>query len=84
MTIFSSVPSLTNNRYKSKKKAFTKASKKYQDDVGKKEIAKDLTKMKKYCTVIRVIAHTQVLRLFYVSSFSHLRVIEKQCQQNIN
>jgi large subunit ribosomal protein L3e len=47
-------------RYRSKKKAFTKATKKWQDDAGKKEIAKDLDKMKKYCKVIRVIAHTQV------------------------
>lgn len=28
--------------------------------MGKKEIEKDLNVMKKYCTVIRVIAHTQV------------------------
>ncbi|KAK2152681.1 hypothetical protein LSH36_321g00017 [Paralvinella palmiformis] len=37
--------------YKCKKKAFTKACKKYQDTTGKKEIEKDLAKMKKYCTM---------------------------------
>ena len=47
-------------RYKSKKKAFTKASKKWQDDLGRKSIEKDLKKIVKYCKVVRVIAHTQV------------------------
>jgi large subunit ribosomal protein L3e len=47
-------------RYKSKKKAFTKYSKKWKDESGKKEIEKDFAKMVKYCQVIRVIAHTQV------------------------
>jgi len=48
-------------RYKSKKKAFSKSSKKWQDEAGKKEIERDFAKMKKYCKVIRVIAHTQVI-----------------------
>lgn len=48
------------SRYKSKKKAHTKSSKKWTDEDGKKEIEKDFAKMKKYCSVIRVIAHTQV------------------------
>merc|ERR1712127_744273 len=48
------------NWYKSKKKAFTKASKKWQDDLGKKVIEKDLKAMKRYCKTIRVIAHTQM------------------------
>lgn len=49
-------------RYKSKKKAFTKASKKWQDDLGRKSIEADLKKIKKYCSVVRIIAHTQVTR----------------------
>lgn len=49
-------------RSASKKKAFTKASKKWSDDAGKREIQRDFDKMKKYCTCIRVIAHTQVSR----------------------
>ncbi|RZR84574.1 hypothetical protein BHM03_00011427 [Ensete ventricosum] len=46
--------------YKSKKKAFTKYSKKYESEEGKKEIQTQLEKMKKYASVIRVLAHTQV------------------------
>lgn len=47
-------------RYKSKKKAFTKYCKKWQDDDGKKQLEKDFAAMKKYCQVVRIIAHTQV------------------------
>jgi len=50
------------HRYKSKKKAFTKASKKWQDDLGRKSIETDLKKIKKYCSVVRIIAHTQVTK----------------------
>lgn len=53
------------NWYKSKKRAFLKYSKKYESEDGKKEIEAQLEKMKKYATVIRVLAHTQVrIRLF--------------------
>ena len=38
-------------RSKSKKKAFTKASMKWKDETGKKEIEKDLAQIKKYCEV---------------------------------
>ena len=55
------------NWYKSKKKAFTKYCKKWQDDEGKKQLEKDFATMKKYCQVIRIIAHTQVsLRAFCI------------------
>jgi len=47
------------NWYVSKKKAMTKASKKWADEDGKKEIASAFATMKRYCTVIRVLAHTQ-------------------------
>merc|ERR1712209_141248 len=47
------------NWSKSKKKAFTKACLKWKDDMGKKEIEKDLSQIKKYCQVVRVICHTQ-------------------------
>lgn len=47
-------------RYKSKKKAFTKYCKKWQDDEGKKQLEKDFSAMKKYCQVIRILTHTQV------------------------
>lgn len=48
------------NWYKSKKKAFTKHSKKWQDETGKKQLEKDFTQMKKYCSIIRVIVHSQM------------------------
>ncbi|XP_045146884.1 60S ribosomal protein L3 [Echinops telfairi] len=41
------------NWHKSKKKAFTKYCKKWQDDEGKKQLDKDFSSMKKYCQVIR-------------------------------
>merc|ERR1711934_1150466 len=47
------------NWSKSKKKAFSKAQLKWGDDLGKKEIEKDLSQLKKYCSVVRMIAHTQ-------------------------
>jgi hypothetical protein len=53
---------LLDYRYKSKKKAFTKTSKKWQDELGRKSIEKNLRKLVKYCKVIRVIAHTQVIQ----------------------
>jgi large subunit ribosomal protein L3e len=49
------------NWCKSKKKAFAKYSKQYETDEGKKSIQSQLEKLKKYATVIRVLAHTQVL-----------------------
>lgn len=53
-------------RYKSKKKAFTKASKKWQDDLGRKSIESDFAKIIKYCKVVRIVAHTQVILLYKV------------------
>ena len=47
------------NWHKSKKKAFTKYCKKWQDVDGKKQLERDFSSMKKYCQAIRVIAHTQ-------------------------
>jgi large subunit ribosomal protein L3e len=64
------------NWYRCKKKAFTKASKKWQDDMGKKEIEKDLAKMKKYCSVIRVIAHTQMKLLKKRQKKAHIMEIQ--------
>jgi large subunit ribosomal protein L3e len=52
------------NWYASKKKAFTKYAKKWADAKAKEgelpaTIARDLARIKKYCSVVRVIAHTQ-------------------------
>jgi len=64
------------NWYQSKKKAFTKYARKWQDPVGKKEIDKDLARMKKYCSVIRVIAHTQMKLLRKRQKKSNLMEIQ--------
>ncbi|CAL9238394.1 unnamed protein product [Arabidopsis halleri] len=47
----------------SKKKAFIKFSKKHETEEGKEDIQSQLEKMKKYCTVIRVLAHTQIRKM---------------------
>merc|ERR1719192_261068 len=46
------------NWYKSKKKAFTKYSKKVAD--GTTSLTKELEVVKKYCSAVRLICHTQV------------------------
>ncbi|CAM6064094.1 unnamed protein product [Sphagnum tenellum] len=51
------------NWYKSKKKAFSKYTKKYESEEGKKDLESDLERMKKYASVVRVLAHTQVRKL---------------------
>jgi len=48
------------NWYKSKKKAFSKYSTKWGDELGKKEIQKDLDLIKKHAASVRVIVHTQM------------------------
>lgn len=63
-------------RYKSKKKAFTKYSKKWQDETGKKQLDKDFVMMKKYCSVIRVIVHSQVHKSFKAQ---HERSLVRSC-----
>merc|ERR1712144_23028 len=45
--------------YRSKKKAFTKYAKKYAEGKGANQ-ARELERMKKYCSVIRVLGHTQI------------------------
>ncbi|XP_058529714.1 large ribosomal subunit protein uL3 [Ochotona princeps] len=64
------------NWHKSKKKAFTKYCKKWQDDMGKKQLEKDFSSMKKYCQVIRVIAHTQMRLLPLRQKKAHLMEIQ--------
>jgi large subunit ribosomal protein L3e len=48
---------------KSRKKAFTKYAKKMATDEGKKDVDTELERIKKYATVVRVLAHTQVRKL---------------------
>merc|ERR1719159_2286021 len=61
---------------KSKKKAFTKASMKWKDETGKKEIEKDLAQIKKYCEVVRLIAHTQQKLLRKRQKKAHIMEIQ--------
>jgi len=49
------------NWYRSKKKAFTKYAKRYETD--KKSIDRDLQRIKKYCSVVRVLVHTQMKKI---------------------
>ncbi|KAK6743412.1 hypothetical protein RB195_010584 [Necator americanus] len=64
------------NWCKSKKKAFTKYAKKWQDEDGRKVIESDLNKMKKYCSAIRVVAHTQMKILNRKQKKAHLVEIQ--------
>jgi large subunit ribosomal protein L3e len=62
------------NWYKAKKKAFTKYSKKYTE--GKATIEAELEALKKHCTVIRVLAHTQIRKLSIGQKKAHLIEIQ--------
>uniref|UniRef100_A0A672F9A3 Ribosomal protein L3 like n=1 Tax=Salarias fasciatus TaxID=181472 RepID=A0A672F9A3_SALFA len=64
------------NWYKCKKKAFTKHSKKWQDETGKKQLDKDFSMMKKYCSVIRVIVHSQMRLLPIKQKKAHIMEVQ--------
>jgi len=64
------------NWSQSKKKAFTKSCTKWADDLGKKEIEKELAQMKKYCTVIRLIVHTQMKILRRRQKKAHIMEVQ--------
>ncbi|KAJ1918864.1 60S ribosomal protein L3 [Mycoemilia scoparia] len=63
------------NWYRSKKKAFTRYAKKYSEGQGK-EIASDLERIKKYCSVVRVLAHTQMRKVNIGQKKAHLMEIQ--------
>ncbi|OBA26668.1 hypothetical protein HANVADRAFT_52978 [Hanseniaspora valbyensis NRRL Y-1626] len=62
------------NWYKSKKKAFTKYSTKYANDAA--SIERELARIAKYCTVVRVLAHTQVKKTPLVQKKAHIAEIQ--------
>ncbi|KAK9718484.1 60S ribosomal protein L3 [Basidiobolus ranarum] len=62
------------NWYRSKKKAFTKYAKKHAD--GAKPILRELERIKKYCSVVRVIAHTQVRKVNIGQKKAHIAEIQ--------
>ncbi|XP_038064246.1 60S ribosomal protein L3-like [Patiria miniata] len=64
------------NWYRSKKKAFTKTSKKWADEAGKAEIEKDFKTLKKYCKVIRVIVHTQMKLMTQRQKKAHIMEVQ--------
>merc|ERR1712230_261517 len=63
------------NWYKSKKKAFTKYAKKHSESSGS-SITRELERIKKYCTVVRVIAHTQIRKTPLKQKKAHLMEIQ--------
>ena len=62
------------NWYRSKKKAFTQ----YQKNVAEKpkDLARQFDRIKKYCSVVRVIAHTQVGKLNLRQKKAHIMEIQ--------
>jgi large subunit ribosomal protein L3e len=63
------------NWYRSKKKAFTRYAAKLADE-SNKDREKELARMKKYCQVIRVLAHTQIKKLKLRQKKAHLAEIQ--------
>merc|ERR1711970_1620503 len=61
---------------KSMQYAFRKSSLKWTDNDGKREIQKDIAKMKMYCSVVRIIAHTQIKLLRKRQKKAHMTEIQ--------
>jgi len=64
------------NWYRAKKKAFTKHNKQFVDGKGKENMDREITRIKKYCKVVRVIAHTQVSKLSLRLRKAHIMEIQ--------
>jgi len=65
------------NWYRSKKKAFTKYAKHYADEATKKKtVGREIDRLKKYCSVIRVLAHTQVRKVPVGQKKAHIMEIQ--------
>ncbi|ODQ50759.1 60S ribosomal protein L3-B [Saitoella complicata NRRL Y-17804] len=62
------------NWYKSKKKAFTKYAKKHAE--GAQAVTRELERIKKYCQVVRVLAHSQVRKTPLVQKKAHLMEVQ--------
>ena len=60
-----------------KKKAFSKYVQRWkEDEKSKKSVNRDLERIKKYCTVVRVLAHTQMAKLNLRQKKAHLMEIQ--------
>jgi large subunit ribosomal protein L3e len=56
-----------------KKKAFSKYAQRWaEDDKSKRSVKRDLERIKKYCTVVRVIASTQLSKLNFRQRKAHV------------
>jgi len=65
------------NWYRAKKKAFTKYALQDKDDkIKAKTIDVELKRIKKYCSVVRVLAHTQIRKLGFRQKKAHLMEIQ--------
>lgn len=62
------------NWYASKQKAFTRYAKKHAGE--KREITQELERIKKYCQVVRVIAHTQISKLRMGQKKAHVMEVQ--------
>lgn len=62
------------NWYRSKKKAFTRYAKKHSED--NKPLERELERIRKYCTVVRVLAHTQISKTGLAQKKAHLMEIQ--------
>ena len=63
------------NWYRSKKKAFTRYAKRHAEDGGK-SVARELERIRKYCTVVRILAHTQVRKTGLSQKKAHVMEIQ--------
>ena len=63
------------NWYRAKKKAFTRYAKKNAED-SNKSLERELERIRKYCTVVRVLAHTQISKTGLAQKKAHLMEIQ--------
>jgi len=63
------------NWFRSKKKAFTRYAAKCATESGK-SVARELERIRKYCTVVRVLAHTQIRKTGLKQKKAHLMEIQ--------
>lgn len=64
------------NWYSSKEKAFTKYAKRLATEQGQKDVQSELARIKKYCSVVRVLAHTQIRKVKLGQKKAHLMEIQ--------
>jgi len=63
------------NWYRSKKKAFSRYTKRVSEP-DNKDVSTELARMKKYCQIIRVLAHTQIKKVGLRQKKAHLMEIQ--------